>query len=1205
MRNLKRVLSLALAAMMLMGMMVVGASAANLDFTDSDEIKNTEAVEVMVALNVFNGKEDGSTFDPAGTLTREEMSKIIAYVMNGGVEPVLGVKEVPTYSDIDGIWSEKYIEYATSMGIIAGDGSGKFNPKDTLTGEQAAKMLLTAMGYNANVFGFVGNSWSTNVNRYANEAGLYKDLGNLDPSAPISRDDACQLAYNAIQATMMKRTWGQDLATGEVSETYVPWTVENPVTGISTGWSLLNDKFDGTIKLGYLGGFDYDENKGQWTYYFYNGNEYGGNAISAQKAIDNGTALNSTVDYTGFYGQQVKVIYNVEDDDVVYGVYANDSSVIATGATGDIVDNAIDNTAKTIKLDGTTYKLGDVSGRIGVYDTENNQVADAALTALAGDHSSAYTFKLVDNTGDGKIDAVIRTPMRVAKLNYIGTSTINFGANINNLTTEDIVIYDGYAAGDWVYYTNSAFSTTRQDTIEKAELKTAVVDGVRGDNDVDTYVDYQLDGKWYGKTTDNDGIYTVNDAEVDDTIEYVTLGSTVFYAKIVDVGATTKNVAMVITADTVDPEADNLGNNTIKAKLLFADGTKSTVTISKMNGKTPDVADDDANDVSFRVGKLVTYRLDGSDYELTDVSKDNLAGHKGFEDNDVAYNNEKIGTSELADDAVVYVLKGAVATASANNDGKVYTGRELKNAYGSDAFGGNGQVLTNKVDGFTYGMTAVLCNDNFPTINTGSYYGYLVAATSRSANADNKTELTFSIWTKDNELMVAKMESTDAPSDYPRGSVITYDVVSDGVIKNVSLVNVTTAVVSGWNEAEGKIQFANGAVASSKVDDDTTVIYVDSSKMEGAEGGVIRIADNTHNPAADVIDANDQANVRYYGSSTVLDLLVVDINNNMAPNPAAGLVDANLNGETATDDDIKNALKSDAETVVLSAKKEGLTLDGVNIPEDKTLAVAGTVTLKNSQINGVLDVDSATAVTLDKVTVAGSADLSGVDTAFKDIVTVAKGGTVKLDANTEADTGHIPTGTLTVDAGGTLKSVDTSNTATNGEEVIFVGPTADARIQTVKGTSVVIEFVNKHGSDNRHKMTINGSATIPAGETWWAMFDSSIKDDEGTEVSNAQGIDMTLASGTLTVNGTLNLSSASKTGSSLTVAKGAGVVVNGTVVIAAKGTLTVDGTFTGTEGAVLKVTKGATITGVDGVDGSADKTYTCDKNGKWTAAVQP
>ena len=76
MKNLKRVLSLALSGIMLVGMMAVSASAVDYkDFTDKDEIKHTEAVETLVALNVIAGKDTGA-YDPKGTLTRAEMAKL-------------------------------------------------------------------------------------------------------------------------------------------------------------------------------------------------------------------------------------------------------------------------------------------------------------------------------------------------------------------------------------------------------------------------------------------------------------------------------------------------------------------------------------------------------------------------------------------------------------------------------------------------------------------------------------------------------------------------------------------------------------------------------------------------------------------------------------------------------------------------------------------------------------------------------------------------------------------------------------------------------------------------------------------------------------------------------------------------------------------------------------------------------------------------
>ena len=168
MRNLKRALSLVMAAAMLVGMMVVGASAGYDDFTDKDEIVNTEAVATLVSLGVIAGKEDGSYYDPTGIVTRAEMAKMITIAVHGGVEPVLGTKTNPSFSDIKGTWAESYIEYCTSVGIISGRGDGTFDPTAPVTGTEAAKMILVALGYSSDVFGFTGKDWDSNVNSRAN-----------------------------------------------------------------------------------------------------------------------------------------------------------------------------------------------------------------------------------------------------------------------------------------------------------------------------------------------------------------------------------------------------------------------------------------------------------------------------------------------------------------------------------------------------------------------------------------------------------------------------------------------------------------------------------------------------------------------------------------------------------------------------------------------------------------------------------------------------------------------------------------------------------------------------------------------------------------------------------------------------------------------------------------------------------------------------
>ena len=80
MRNLKRTLSLVMAMALIVGMMVVSASAVSSDFNDSAEITNTEAVDVMTAIGVFEGTDKGA-FNPSGILTREQAAKIIAVML--------------------------------------------------------------------------------------------------------------------------------------------------------------------------------------------------------------------------------------------------------------------------------------------------------------------------------------------------------------------------------------------------------------------------------------------------------------------------------------------------------------------------------------------------------------------------------------------------------------------------------------------------------------------------------------------------------------------------------------------------------------------------------------------------------------------------------------------------------------------------------------------------------------------------------------------------------------------------------------------------------------------------------------------------------------------------------------------------------------------------------------------------------------------
>ena len=204
MRNLKKVLSLSLALVMLLGMMVVGAGAAT-TYTDANDINYTEAVDVMSAVGVFSGTDKGD-FQPNGDLTREQAAKIITYMLMGqSAADKLSTTKAP-YKDVAADrWSAGSIAYCTTMNIIAGDGNGAFYPTQTVNGYAFAKMLLVALGYDPTIQTYTGSNWAINVAKDALTAGLTKGL-DVALTNTLTREQAAQMAFNALKADMVYYT---------------------------------------------------------------------------------------------------------------------------------------------------------------------------------------------------------------------------------------------------------------------------------------------------------------------------------------------------------------------------------------------------------------------------------------------------------------------------------------------------------------------------------------------------------------------------------------------------------------------------------------------------------------------------------------------------------------------------------------------------------------------------------------------------------------------------------------------------------------------------------------------------------------------------------------------------------------------------------------------------------------------------------------
>ena len=218
MKNLKKVLSLVLALAMALSLMTAAFAADASDYKDYSKVTYKEAVDVMTAAGIFNGG-DGNNFNPDATLNREQAAKIITYMLVGQEKADKLTATIAPYADVAANrWSAGAIAYCTDAGIIAGDGNGRFNPTAPVLGTQFAKMLLVALGYDPKIEKLVGNSWAINTSKLAlGDADLDKGMEEISLSAALTREQAAQMAFNAMKATLVEyEDKGGDIIIGDI-----------------------------------------------------------------------------------------------------------------------------------------------------------------------------------------------------------------------------------------------------------------------------------------------------------------------------------------------------------------------------------------------------------------------------------------------------------------------------------------------------------------------------------------------------------------------------------------------------------------------------------------------------------------------------------------------------------------------------------------------------------------------------------------------------------------------------------------------------------------------------------------------------------------------------------------------------------------------------------------------------------------------------
>ena len=872
MNNLKRILSLALASVMVIGMMVVGASAA--EFNDGADINNNDAVDTLVALNVIGGYDDGS-FRPEGNVTRAQMAKMIAVAMNGGNEDFRGSSAGSQFTDVkDGMWYTKFINYCVSQGVINGRNATTFDPEGMVTGTETAVMVMRAMGYRNETFLNEKGVYSpASVDALAESIGLYNDTTSLnDTSVALNRQNAAQVIYNGIQ-----------LETPEYTMTYNSdgvrtWSLKLDSNGQLTGKTMLEKNYKATISFAILDKSAYNAKTEEFTYTLKDDA-----SIQADKFNDGkGGSVKTKQDVSDLYLQKVRVITS---GNLVIGISAVGNNVLGTGVWGTRKDVAAKND-NPATFDGFEY------------DSKDVKLFNAGTTIASPKNYDTYT--LIDNDGDTKIDAIVMNPVAVDTVNVVNKTQVTFGTNSTPaVKLEGNNVAEGLKKGEWVIVTTDAKGVK---TVERMDVVENVTATVKDKNE-----NYTIGGETYKlKLTAPDNI------ELGKTYNISVLNGYVFGAVTPEGDTTAAGLNELVLAVDVGPVTsgtDALGkddDNTVqKVKLMYANGTETAIKTVSTLGNSETAADNKLVEGTHEVkeGEFYTYS-ENKDGTYTLVAADLTKGWSGLT-HIVAVDAIKDGknnTVRFNDDAVIFVINTYYTDEltedhDAHTDAcpkdsqyKLVTGAEV-NTWDETGFTGNLQTETQ--NGFPYAVVGALTIDNgtkdkWPGAAVSSdKYGYLVADADRMYVADLKGTYTrLQIWT--GAETVTRYVKEASLTNRAAGTIVKYAEAADATVtlKDVTAVPAAVTAYAGGND----IQFKGKTALSGEFNlKDAVVIYINDADAEGAEAASILLA-NEHATIEDELVRNVYVVAgTKSGSATQTPVLAlfVDVNNEINDQPKA------------------------------------------------------------------------------------------------------------------------------------------------------------------------------------------------------------------------------------------------------------------------------------------------------------------------------
>ena len=580
MRNLKRALSLLLSSTMVLGMLVMGSSAAS--YADVTSKQHEEAIEVLKTVGIMTGDENGK-FNPEAKVTRNEMAVVMCNLLD---YTVASYKGTSPFTDVPE-WAEPYVAACYTNGITSGYDAKTYGGSDTVTTGQAALMLLKALGYFQYSADF-GSDWLVETTKNGSTAGLFDGVATGAKEA-LTRNDVAQMVLNALEADLVKAEKnGSDVHVGDIVISGGKATYDAR-TGTDSKYAKIdNTKVDGkyTIQLGedlYNGDLvkadgaddDFGRPSVKWTYENKEIGTYADDADAVYTAtvekqdlydlvgsdvyndLKNGDADFSVV-VDGVAQKDVKLSdYIVKNNDDDAGTKdANGNLDIKKGATTEVfIDDDSNDVVITVinsyvaQVDGD-YDKNDEELELDILDEAPVDVKDTTLSSDDFDYLDSYSdedyvlitvankeIKTIDlaETVEGKVTAytekknvtVDGTKYEYSK-NYTDAvkddSKLSYDLNDAYtlvLDANGYVIYTDGTAGhnDYVYVAKTAKTGGAKANLEGDAY---FIDGTNKviTIDNDDKIGVSDKGRWYSYNEKSNGKYELNEVEDAETVVY-------------------------------------------------------------------------------------------------------------------------------------------------------------------------------------------------------------------------------------------------------------------------------------------------------------------------------------------------------------------------------------------------------------------------------------------------------------------------------------------------------------------------------------------------------------------------------------------------------------------------------------------------------------------------------------------------------------